>query len=175
MAGTSEGMIAVAPDRTIRVINEAASAMLGVTRHEGVGAPVDRLGVSGLSQALHEAIDGQTSVISKCELEGKEFTFTVSPYVDGIAWGAVITIRDDSEILAVRRRSEAILTSTSDGLVIFSPEDRITFVNPAAEQMLGRGAETLVGLITDTWKLLDLAPIPRVSCATPAPRCGKCA
>jgi len=160
MAGTSEGMIAIAPDRTVRMINEVASAMLGVTRAECVGAPIDRLGVCGLDRTLLQALDEQNSVVSRCELSGNDYTFTVSPYVDGIAWGAVVTIRDNTEILAVRRRSEAILTSTSDGIIVFDAEDRINFVNPAAEQILGKGAEALVGLVTDTWKLFGLVADP---------------
>ncbi len=160
IAGTSEGMVAVAPDRTVRMINEAASSMLGVTRQTCVGAPIDTLGVCGLGAALHEALDKQSPIVTRCELDGKDFTFTVTPYVDGIAWGAVVTIRDNTEVTAVRRRSEAILTSTSDGIIVFSPEHRITFVNPAAERILGRGAESLVGLITDTWKLFGLVADP---------------
>ncbi|MDO8847032.1 MAG: response regulator [Coriobacteriia bacterium] len=160
LAGTSEGMIAVSPDRTVRMINEAASAMLGVVRNECVGIPIDGLGVCGLNAALREALDKQSAVVSKCELNGNDYTFTVTPYVDGIAWGAVVTIRDNTEITAVRRRSEAILTSTSDGIVVFDAEDRITFVNPAAERILGIGAEALVGLITDTWKVFRLAADP---------------
>ncbi len=160
MAGTSEGMIAIAPDRTVRVINEAASAMLGITRPECVGAHIDRLGVCGLNKTLLEALEGQSPAVSRCELNGNDYTFTVTPYVDGIAWGAVVTIRDNTEILAVRRRSEAILTSTSDGIIVFDPEDRINFVNPAAEHILGKGAEALVGLVTDTWNLFNLVADP---------------
>ena len=160
MAGTSEGMIAIAPDHTIRVINEAASAMLGVTRAESVGAPIDRLGVCGLNKTLLQALEQQSPVVSRCEINGSDYTFTVTPYVDGIAWGAVVTIRDNTELLAVRRRSEAILTSTSDGILVFDATDRINFVNPAAERILGKGAEALVGLVTDTWKLFSLAADP---------------
>ena len=160
MAGTSEGMIAVSPDRTVRMINESAAAMLGTTRQECVGTPIDTFGVCGLSAALHQALDEQSTVVTKCDLDGKDYTFTVTPYVDGIAWGAVVTIRDNTEITAVRKRSEAILTSTSDGIIVFDAEDRITFVNPAAEQILGKGAEALVGLVTNAWKLFGVVADP---------------
>lgn len=160
MAGTSEGMIAIAPDHTVRVINEAASAMLGVTRAECVGAPIDRLGVCGLNKTLLQALEQQSPEVSRCELQGNDYTFMVTPYVDGIAWGAVVTIRDNTELMNTRKRSEAILTSTSDGIIVFGADDRINFVNPAAERILGKGAERLVGLVTDTWKLFDLAADP---------------
>ncbi len=160
MAGTSEGMIAVAPTGDLRVINEPAGLMFGVAREQCVGSPIACLGVPELATALATALGEHTPVSLDFERRGHEYSCTVTPYQDGDAWGAVVTVRDVSEVLAVRRRSEAILTSTSDGLLIFDPEDRITFVNPAAERMLGRGAESLVGLITDTWKVFALAPDP---------------
>lgn len=160
IAGTHEGMIAVAPDHTIRMINEAGSAMLGMERTECVGHTVEALGLPTLVDTVNAAMAEEVPAASSCERDGREFTCNVTPYLDGDAWGAVITIRDDTEILGVRRRSEAILTSTSDGLIIFDAADRISFVNPAAERMLGRGAETLVGLITDTWQVFDLLPDP---------------
>ncbi|MHB8740802.1 MAG: response regulator, partial [Coriobacteriia bacterium] len=88
------------------------------------------------------------------------YSFTVTPYEDGDATGAVLTIRDDTEILGATKRSEAILLSTSDGIIVFGPDDRITFVNPAAETLLGKGAEELVGLQTDTWTVFGLASDP---------------
>ncbi|MBN1193231.1 MAG: response regulator [Coriobacteriia bacterium] len=160
MAGTREGMIAVAPDRTVRMINEPAAAMFEVTRNGCVGSSLDCLATPQLSAALDAAFADRVPVVMDCERNGRDYTCTVTPYEDGKAWGAIVTISDNSEILAVRRRSEAILTSTSDGIIIFDPNDRITFVNPAAERMLGRGIETLVGLVTDTWEVFGLSPDP---------------
>jgi len=160
MAGTSEGMIAISPDRTIRIINEPGAAMFGVTRGDCVGSTLACLNIPSLVDGLDTALAEKLPVARTLEREGREYTCSITPYQDGDAWGAVITVRDNTEITAVRRRSEAILTSTSDGLVVFDAEDRISFVNPAAERMLGRGAETLVGLVTDTWKVFGLVADP---------------
>jgi PAS domain S-box-containing protein len=160
MAGTREGMIAVAADRTIRMINEAAASMLDMPRERCVGQPVDVLGLPTLVGTVDAALAEETPAASACERDGREFTCTVTPYEDGDSLGAVIAVRDDTELLRVRRQSEAILSSTGDGMIIFDASDRITFVNPAAERMIGRGAETLVGLITDTWKVFGLMPDP---------------
>ena len=160
MAGTTEGMIAIAPDRTIRIINEVGAAMLGTERASCVGHSVAVLGLPTLLATVDAALTQEVPASSRCERGGSEYTCTVTPYREGDALGAIVTIRDDTEILGVRRRSEAVLTSTSDGLILFDQSDRITFVNPAAERMLGRGAETLVGLITDTWRVFGLLPDP---------------
>src|SRR5574340_1710466 len=160
MAASSEGMVAIAPDRTVRVVNEPAARMLGIDRTECVGSPVAALGIPELAATLETALTEHVPTTLTCGRMERDFTCTITPYADVKEWGAVIAIRDDSEILAVRRRSEAILTSTSDGIMIFDPADRITFVNPAAERMLGIGAESLVGLITDTWKVFGLAQDP---------------
>lgn len=160
LAGTREGMIAVAPDHTIRMINEAGSSMLCMSRAECVGQSIEVLGLPTLVGTVEAALSEEVPASSSCERDGREYTCTVTPYEDGDEWGAVVMVRDDTEVLAVRRRSEAILTSTSDGLIVFDAADRITFVNPAAEKMIGRGAETLVGLITNTWKVFGLLSDP---------------
>lgn len=160
MAGTREGMVAISPDRTVRMLNETAAEMLHVTRDEAVGSPAGALGVLELTQGVEAALADKDVVKSSFEQHNRCYSFTVTPYEDGDATGAVLTIRDDTEILGAAKRSEAILLSTSDGIIVFGPDDRITFVNPAAETVLGKGAEELVGLQTDTWTIFGLATDP---------------
>jgi len=160
MAGSREGMIAVAPDRTVRVLNEPAAEMLALERGKCVGSPSSVLGVPELVSALETAVAEQTLIDGAFERNAHTYSFTVTPYDDGGQTGAVISVRDDTELLAVRRRSEAILLSTGDGILVFDADDRLTFVNPAAERMLGRGAEALVGLKTDTWEVFGIGPDP---------------
>ena len=160
LAGTSEGMLAIAPDRTVRVMNERAGEILGLTRGSVVGAELSADEFPGLVMTLESALAEGAVTTWVMERDGLDFTCIVTPYDDEGERAAVMTIRDDSEIMRIRRRQEAILSSTSDGLLIFDTNDRLTFVNPAAEEMLARGAESLVGLITDTWKLFGLAPDP---------------
>jgi len=160
LAGTSEGMIALAPDRTVRVINERASEILGLHRDDVVGSEIPADAFPGLVMSIETALDDGATTTWIMERDGLDFTCIVSPYTDGDRQAAVVTIRDDSEVMRIRRRQEAILSATSDGLVIFDTNDRLTFVNPAAERMLGRGPEQLVGLITDIWPLVGLQPDP---------------
>src|SRR5512133_849853 len=116
MSATSEGMLVVAPDRTIRILNERAAEMFGVNRAGAVGLPIDSLDVPDIAIAVGVTLAENTHVTTRL---------------------------DDSETMSVRRRQEASLSSTRDGLLVFDTENRITFVNPAAEAMLDRGSETL--------------------------------
>jgi PAS domain S-box-containing protein len=158
LAGTSEGMIAIAPDRTVRVINERAAEILGLGRDRTVGHELPADEFPGLVMTIESALAEGTTATWIMERDGLDFTCIASPYHDGDAQAAVLTIRDDSEVMRIRRRQEAILSSTGDGLLIFDTNGRITFVNPAAEKMLARGAETLVGLVLEPWDLFGLKP-----------------
>ena len=160
MAGTREGMIAISPDRTVRMLNEPAAEMLQLVRNEIVGSPAIDLGVLDLTQGVDAALVDNEVVKGSFERHNRCYSFTITPYDDGDATGAVLTLRDDTEMLAATKRSEAILLSTSDGIIVFDADDRVTFANPAAETLLGRGAEELVGLITDTWTIFGLATDP---------------
>ena len=160
MAGTREGMVAISPDRTVRMLNEPAAEMLQLVRSEIVGAPATDLGVLELTQGVDAALVDNQVIKSSFERRNRCYSFTITPYDDGEATGAVLTLRDDTEMLAATKRSEAILLSTSDGIIVFDADDRVTFANPAAETLLGRGAEELVGLITDTWTIFGLATDP---------------
>lgn len=54
-----------------------------------------------------------------------------------------------------RRRLAAILSSTTDAVLVTDPDDRILLVNPAAERAFGVTADTVVGQKVDQ---ADLAP-----------------
>ncbi len=160
LAGTSEGMIAIAPDRSVRVINERASEILGLGRATTVGRELPAEEFPGLVMTIESALREGATGTWLMERDGLDYTCIVSPYEDGDERAAVVTIRDDSEVMRIRRRQEAILSSTGDGLIIIDTNGRVTFVNPAAERMIGRGAETLVGLVADPWTLFRLEPDP---------------
>ena len=164
MAVAAEGMIAVTPDRTIRVMNEEAAEMLGVTREEYVGKPLESLRVAELGQALDAALVEGAPVTWRFEYLGREFACSAAPYLDGEASGAVLGLRDETDMIMALRRSDAVLSSAGDGLIVFDPDHRVAFVNPAAERMLGKEAAALLGQETDPWTLLGLEPAPEAVC-----------
>jgi signal transduction histidine kinase/DNA-binding response OmpR family regulator len=72
--------------------------------------------------------------------------------------GIAVTLRDDTQLIRQQEQAEAILASTGDGLVLFSPDDRITYVNPAACEILGCTAKRLVGRVVSADQLLGIEP-----------------
>ena len=166
MAVTAEGMIAVTPDRMIRVMNEEAAEMLGVARQDFVDTPLESLRVPELGQALDAALVEGAPVTWRFEYLGRDFACSAAPYLDGEACGAVLGLRDETEMMRVLRRSDAILSSAGDGLLVFDADERVAFVNPAAERLLGKDAETLIGQQCDPLSLLGLEPATEGVCDT---------
>ncbi|MDP2299285.1 MAG: PAS domain-containing protein, partial [Actinomycetota bacterium] len=80
LAGTSEGMIAIAPNRRVRVLNERAAEILGLGRDTIVGAeiPADRF--PGLVVAIDSAIADGTTATWIMERDSLDYTCIVSPY-----------------------------------------------------------------------------------------------
>lgn len=164
MAVTAEGMIAVTPDRTIRVMNEEAAEMLGVTRQEFMDKPLESLRVGELGQALDAALVEGAPVTWRFEYLGREYACSAAPYLDGEACGAVLGLRDETDMMAALHRSDAVLSSTGDGLLVFDADRRVAFVNPAATRMLGKDAESLIGQQGDPWTVLGLEPAAEGVC-----------
>ncbi len=75
--------------------------------------------------------------------------------------------RAETEILRLSRQNELILTSAGEGIYGLDREGVITFINPAAAQMVGWNAADLVGRRShETWHHTkpDGSPYPREHC-----------
>ncbi|MBU0705510.1 MAG: HAMP domain-containing protein [Chloroflexi bacterium] len=68
-----------------------------------------------------------------------------------------------------RRRLEAILTSTTDAILVTDRDDRILLINPAAEQAFGIAASMVVGQRIDE---AELSPTLEAVFAEPDPESG---
>ncbi len=78
----------------------------------------------------------------------------------------VTPARADGRLIAVDREvghpfvNEAVLAASGDGLVLFSVEDRITYLNPAASEMLGVSRTKLLGREVSIDALVGIEPLP---------------
>ncbi len=164
MAHTVEGLIAIRCDGTIRLMNEAAQEMLGLSRSDVVGNPVAALRSPALVQALDEILSSG-SCPEGCSValgvDGRDLRCSIATYEDEEGCGLVVAVHDETELTRVRKRSEAILASTGDGLIVYSADGRITFVNPAAGLLLARDPKELVDTAPDLWSLFGLEPEDR--------------
>jgi signal transduction histidine kinase/DNA-binding response OmpR family regulator len=189
MATTGEGLVAVDCAGNVRLMNEAAQQMLGRTRTDVIGQPIDALGVPELTERLHRIIG------SRRRAAGKPFTLLIGDrhlgcrtqrFQTATDCGVAVTLRDDTPLIRQQEEWQAILASAGDGLILFSPDSRITYANPAACELLGCVAKKLVGRVVTPDALLglempqepvkcsDLRNCVRIDCPaydSPDPRC----
>jgi len=162
MTHTGEGFIALTPEGDVRLMNEVAEQILGRSRMQCLDQPVEDLGVPELAELARSVIaaaDCSQPQTMTMALSGKDLLYTVAPYHDHESCGVVITIRDQSELTRSRKRAEAILQSTADGLLVYSAGGQITFVNNTAALMLAIPIEELLDTNRDLWSICGLEPL----------------
>jgi PAS domain S-box-containing protein len=75
------------------------------------------------------------------DVEGRMFDLVAAPHPGG---GAVVTFDDVTAQLALAERYRSVVETTGDAIVISDRSGRITFANPAAIALFGRG-DALIG------------------------------
>lgn len=161
MATTGEGLIAIGPDGDVTVFNETAEELLGIPRSKISGKPYTSLQQPKIEEAVERLLRPRTRKASRSMrvvIGERIVTATVAPYDFAGRRAAVITLRDDTVLEADRRRSEAILASTGDGLIVFDPEDVVTYINPAATMLAGLTPSAFLGKSTPLWEMLAMMP-----------------
>ncbi len=168
MANASEGFIVVDQDARVRVLNETAEELLGVERSEAVGTDIGGIGCAGLAEAVRAQLEqtpppGTSIVVTPGE---RVLTCKLVPFEQGDGAGMAVVLRDDTELIKQQDHAEAILAGAGDGLIVFTPDSRITYVNPAAVELLGPNIRSSVG---ECVRLADLlgVEIPNVEGARP--------
>ena len=156
LGSVAEGVATFGIDGTLLSFNAAAEAMFGWTEREIVGRPIfdivmqrDIPLVLDLLTARAESETGEEVHVTVRGLrrDGTSFEMEVSASELLGSHGEVFiaVARDVSDIAALRRRTELILESAGDGIILLDLDGLVTFVNPAAADMLGVEPETLVG------------------------------
>jgi PAS domain S-box-containing protein len=93
----------------------------------------------GLVRAAEGASDARAPQTS--ERQGRVFDLVAAPHPGG---GAVVTFDDVTAQLALAERYRSVVETTGDAIVISDRGGRITFANPAAIALFGRG-DAVVG------------------------------
>lgn len=168
LAETGEGFLVLGEDRSIRILNETAERLLGVDRTAVHGTPVAALGIKALDRAVDKVLGGKSVQPVVLDRDGfvlacRFVPFQASAEVPG---GIAVIIRDDTELVAQQERAEAILAGAGDGMVVFAPDSRITYVNPAGCELLGLDRSKVVGTHASLQQLLGLE-IPSIENVRP--------
>lgn len=159
MATTGEGLIAIDCCGHVLLMNEAAGEMLGRTRADVIGKPMAVLGVPEIESRLYKIITSRRTAASKpfsAIVNERHLGCRTQKFQTSTECGVALTMRDDTALIRQQEESLAILASTGDGLVLFSPDSRITYVNPAGCKLLGATAKKLVGRVITPDALLGL-------------------
>ncbi|MDI6843255.1 MAG: response regulator [Anaerosomatales bacterium] len=159
MAQTSDALIAVGPDGDIRIFNETAERLLGATRAEIVGSHYSALALPKVEHAIETLLKPRSKRqphVVRLTHDGRLLHATVAPYMCGERRAAVVTIRDETPLEQARKKAEAILASTGDGLIVFDPDDVVTYVNPTACEFVGVKPKQVLGKHVDLAELLGM-------------------
>lgn len=157
MANSSEGLIVTDGEGVVRVFNETASTIFSKAREQCVGSPVEAVGSAALATVVRNALSGS------CVLGTEQFVFEnrhlgckLANIADDASSGLAVIVRDDTELFEQQERAEAILAGAGDGLIVFTPDSHVAFVNPAAVELLGEGLRDAVGKQLSLAALLGL-------------------
>ena len=155
----AEGFLVLdAASLRVRHATPGAITLLGHEAGAVLGAPPSSFGATALEAAARQAATRKRRSRRPflLELTDRTLACTLAPLAEDDA--IVVALRDDTALAEQRVNAEAVLASTGDGLVVFSPDDRVTYVNPAACEMLGVKARQIVGKKTTMSELLRIKP-----------------
>jgi PAS domain S-box-containing protein len=160
-----DAIVMVEGDGRIALVNRQAETMFGYSREELLGQRVEIL-LPERIRAAHRAHRAGYSLdprsrpmgvgleLSGRRKDGSEFTveISLSPMLSGGELLVISIIRDVSErkqaemtLERLRHQHELILQSAGEGIYGLDRQGFTTFVNPAAERMLGYTAAELIG------------------------------
>lgn len=172
MANADEGLAVVGADGKFRLFNETAERLFGVSRGRALGQAVSKLGHEELTAAVARARAGDHEgehVPVMLDAGGRVLSCKVLGFTHEGAPACAIVVRDDTELTECQERAEAILDGASDGIVVFAPDSRVAYANPAAVEMLGSRASSLVGRQVSLDELLGTHACDGEECACDLP------
>ena len=156
LGAAQEGLVAVNGDGVLVYANEAAARLLGITQEHLTGTHFSALGVPKLEDGVGRALAaGGRSRRFLLELGERLIAVTVKR-AKTKDHGVSLTLTDETELADERDRTEAILAATGDGLILLSPDDEVTYINPSACAMLRAKPHKVVGSRASIDTLLGL-------------------
>jgi signal transduction histidine kinase/DNA-binding response OmpR family regulator len=159
LGSAEEGLIAFDAEGTVIFANRASLLLLGGETGELVGASYHAMGVPELEQRIERALGGASHSAARFNLEigGRALSGRITRR-RGAEHTLSMTLRDETELIDERDRNEAVLAATADGLVLLDPADKVTYINPAALDMLHTKRRKVLGKTVSIDALLGVEP-----------------
>ena len=159
LANTGEGLLIVDRSGAIKVMNETAERLLAVARGEVIGEQIEKIGVAVVADLVRRTIkSSRARKPVRASLADRILTCRAIAFSDDKHQGCAVVLRDDTELLSQQERAEAILAGAGDGLIVFDPDSRVTYANPAAVEILGRDLKRSVNKHVSLNELLGEDP-----------------
>ncbi len=155
-------VIASGPDRAITHWSPGAQALFGLTEEQAVGRTLASLIMTGESRRLEGEIVRALLADGRWEGEYEMRRSGAEPFIGyvrasmftdaGVPAGFIAVINDvsdrvrsEQQLREARDELKAVTESMGEGLYTLDADGRLTFMNAAAEQMLGWQADELYG------------------------------
>ncbi len=150
----SDGLLCIGPDGTVRYANPAAITLLSMEA-DPTGKGFSAIGHPSLIDRIAKCLQSPGGCPpTSATILARDRTLLLRAWRTGSDDNLlVISIHDDSRLIEGHERVEAVLDATTDGLMVLSTSSLVTFVNPAAEEILGRSADALIGARLDVPEL----------------------
>lgn len=165
-----DGLIVLGPGGVLEHVNQRLLEMTGFTREELIGSrppfpfhPPEE--IERIRRVLRDYLDAGGS--GEFELQYRRRDGTRFPVLlgasplrdaDGTLVGGVRLVRDitstraaEQALRASEERHRSLVEAMADGVVMYAPNGTVVDCNPAAERILGRPRELLVGAGMDVW------------------------
>ncbi|MBI5231319.1 MAG: PAS domain-containing protein, partial [Coriobacteriales bacterium] len=138
-----EGMLAIDGSGSVVYANPSAMRLLRWD-DTALSRGIDELDGGELAERIHQALAGHVPTGPVLVLvQGHELACRIWRSEEaGVAIG--VSLHNDSALVGRRERIEAVLNATQDGLIVLSPVNVVTYVNPAAIEMLNTSAEEMI-------------------------------
>ena len=160
---SDEGLLAFDASGTIVSANPAAHELLDVVDGAMLGEGVSALGSGELVARVRRALDGGAHSTGR-------FSFTVGERcltgrtmrTRGAESVVVLALRDDTRLAEERDSNRAVLAATADGLVLLTPDDTVSYINPAALAMLRTTERKVLHKKVSVEALLQVEEAPHI-------------
>ncbi len=159
LAAAEEGLMAFDADGRVSFLNHAAATLFGRAADDLLGASPTELGNAELERRIERARGGGSHRADRFRFEiGDRSLSARLTRGRGREHTLVLALRDETDLIFERDRNEAVLSATADGLVLLDPADKVTYVNPAALEMLNTRRGAVLGKTVSIDALLGVEP-----------------
>jgi PAS domain S-box-containing protein len=166
---SGDALVAFGADGTILYANRAVEPLLDHSGEGLVGARVSALGIPELVQRVERALAGGPHATGHFTIQhGERVLSGHTSRTRDRERAVMLALRDETQLAEQRDTNRAVLAATADGLVVLAPDDSVTYVNPAALQMLQTTSRKLLGKKVSVEELLQLEE------AKPCPEKRRC-